>query len=349
VLLVDDDPQVRAMLAALLEGEFDVRAAASAEEARELLGRQPCDLILADQQMPGMTGVELLEWVRQACPDTVRLLMTGYAALEDAVGAINRGQVYRYLFKPWNVDELLATLRDAARQAHLLQTRELLLEQLRQVNRELAEHVHQRTRELEDANHQLQQRNGMLEKLALTDPLTGLPNRRAMDSLLDCELRRRSRYPADLTVALIDVDHFKEVNARYLLPGGDQVLVGLARSFVNAVRAVDSIGRVGGEEFLVVAPETGPDGAAVLGERMRATVEGATFAYGGHEIRVTVSLGLAVAPAGVPTDAGRLRHFAAAALAESKIAGRNRVTVHTLSHRPETDSVQRSLSVFAGD
>jgi diguanylate cyclase (GGDEF)-like protein len=349
LLLVDDDPHVRAILSALLQGEFEVRAAASAEEARGLLARQPADVVLADQQMPGMTGVQLLEWVRESCPGAVRLLMTGYTALENAVEAINRGQVYRYLFKPWNVDELLATLHDAARQAHLLQTREELLQQLRQLNRELAEQVHERTQELEDANRQLQQRNGMLEKLALTDPLTGLPNRRAMNNLLDCELRQRSRCPADITVALMDVDHFKEVNARYLLPGGDQVLVGVGRTLVNALRAVDSVGRVGGEEFLVVAPETGPDGAAVLGERIRSAVEESRCSYVGREIRVTASLGLAVAAAGVPTDANRLRHFAAAALAESKLAGRNRATVDVLSHTPDTRGARPQFSVFGGE
>ena len=150
-------------------------------------------------------------------------------------------------------------------------------------------------------------------------------------------------------MALIDVDHFKEVNARYLLPGGDQVLVGLGRTLVNAIRVVDSVGRVGGEEFLVVAPETGPDGAAVLGERIRSAVKESRFSYGGHEIRVTASLGLAVAAAGVPTDADRLRHFAAAALAESKLAGRNRATVDVLSHTADTRGARPQFAFFGGE
>src|SRR5262245_66263096 len=107
----------------------------------------------------------------------------------------------------------------------------------------------------------------MLEKLALTDPLTSLPNRRAMDRLAERELRRRDRYPSALALGLIDVDHFKDINARYLLPGGDKVLVDLAKVLQGSLRTIDSLGRIGGEEFLMIAPETGMEGGMTLGDR----------------------------------------------------------------------------------
>src|SRR5208337_5115100 len=97
-------------------------------------------------------------------------------------------------------------------------------EQLRQLNLELERRVQERTRELEEKKDELEQKNKMLERLALADPLTGLPNRRAMDRLAERELRRRDRYPGPLAILLIDVDHFKSINERYLLPGGDKVL-----------------------------------------------------------------------------------------------------------------------------
>jgi diguanylate cyclase len=330
LLIVDDEPYILTTLAALLGQDFDVLTADSAEAAQPLFERSRIDLVLTDQKMPGMTGVELLEWVRERSPQTVRLLMTGYAELEDAVEAINRGKVYRYLFKPWRADELLQILRDACRTYKLERQNEQLVDELRRLNLELEQRVLDRTHKLEEANHELQQKNLMLEKLALTDPLTGLPNRRALDRLAEAEIRRRTRYPSTLALGLIDADHFKEINNRHLLPGGDQVLVDLARVLSASVRTVDTVGRIGGEEFMVVAPETNLEGAIVLGERIRSAVESNDFSYKGQRIEVTVSAGFVVAEASVNAEYDQLKHIAAAALAEAKSAGRNRSIVQSL-------------------
>lgn len=324
LLVVDDEPYILATLAALLNAEFEVLTADTAEAAQRHFASREIDLILSDQKMPRMSGVQLLEWVRRHHPKTVRLLMTGFAELEEAVEAINRGQVFRYLFKPWRAEELLETLHNAARTYLLERSHEQLLEELRQLNLELEKRVAQRTKELEETNHELEQKNKMLEKLALTDPLTGLPNRRAMDRLAERELRRRDRYPGPLSIALVDVDHFKEINARYLLPGGDKVLIDLAKSLTTSLRTVDLLGRIGGEEFLVIAPETNMEGAMVLGERIRTTVEKTIFTYKEAIIPVRVSIGFAVVEDGQEADYEQMKHTAAAALSEAKNTGRNR-------------------------
>jgi diguanylate cyclase (GGDEF)-like protein len=323
LLVVDDERYVLATLAATLQNEFDVVTAASAEEAIRLFGQREINLILCDQRMPGMTGVELLQWVRQNHPKTIRLLMTGYAELEDAVEAINRGQVYRYIFKPWRLDELLQVLGDAAKTFILQRDHERLLADHRRLIEELENRVQQRTRELEEANRQLHQRNVMLEKLALTDELTGLPNRRAIEQILQSEHRRRARYPDPLAIGLIDADHFKDINTRYLLPGGDEVLRGLARTLNSSLRATDTVGRWGGEEFLVVAPVTTPDGALSLGERIRQAVEQMRVYHNDEEIRVTVSLGFAVVEEDYTVPPDLLIRQASAALREAKMRGRN--------------------------
>src|SRR5262245_34605580 len=260
--------------------------------------------------MPRMSGVQLLEWVRQYHPRTVRLLMTGFAELEEAVEAINRAQVFRYLFKPWRGEELQEVLASAARTFLLERANEQLLQELRTLNQELEQRVQQRTRELEEANFDLDQKNKMLEKLALTDPLTGLANRRSMDRLAERELRRRDRYPSPVAVGLIDVDHFKQINERYLLPGGDEVLVDLGKALNASLRNIDLLGRIGGEEFLVIAPETNRDGAIVLGERIRSNVENTVFMHKGQVIPVRVSLGFAVIDAGQTAEYEAMRHIA---------------------------------------
>lgn len=323
VLVVDDEPYLLPTVTSLLSSDFDVLTAESAEAAQEVFGRHEVDIILTDQKMPGMSGVQLLEWVRRHSPKTVRLLMTGYAELDDVVEAINRGHVYHYLLKPWRTEELQQAMRHAADQFLLERSREQLLDELRRLNQALEDRVAERTRQLQEANHLLEQRSRELERLALTDPLTGLLNRRAIDDAARAELKRHARYRNALTVGLIDADHFREINRRYLHPGGDQVLICLARLLSSSVRSVDTVGRVGGEEFLVVAPETDLEGARSLGERIRGTVEQGRIAYKDEAISVTVSIGLAVAEVGVVADYDQLTYLAAAALGEAKARGRN--------------------------
>src|SRR5690242_20270353 len=168
LLVVDDDPAILTAISQLVGREFEVRTAASAEEAQKILVEKRAELLLADQALPGITGVQLLEWARERFPQTVRMLMTGHARFEDVVDAINYGQVYRYVYKPFRSEDLLQVLRSASRAFQLERSHEDLLEELRQLNLELEKRVDQRTRELQDANHQLQQQNLMLQRLALT-------------------------------------------------------------------------------------------------------------------------------------------------------------------------------------
>jgi diguanylate cyclase (GGDEF)-like protein len=335
LLLVDDEPYILPALVALLKNEFKVYTANSADAAEEVFEQHAIDIVLTDQNMPRRTGVELLEWVRENSPHTIRLLMTGYAELEDAVAAINRGQVYYYLLKPWRTEDLLQILRNASERFELERSNDRLVMELRNLNRELEQRVADRTRELEVAYTQLEQRSRELERLALTDPLTGLFNRRAMEGLAMAELKRHARYDNPLTIALIDVDHFKQINTDYLLTGGDAVLRGLARVLSGSVReVVDSLGRIGGEEFLVIARETNEEGAMTLAERIRTTVEHTPIDYQGLPITVTVSIGVAVADAGVPAKYAEMNEIAAAALQQAKQSGRNCCVVRCVQAVP---------------
>lgn len=331
VLIVDDEPAILGLLRELLATDFEVLTAGSAEEAKELFAKRSVDILLTDQQLPGQAGVQLLEHVCLHSPQTIRILMTGMGRLEDAVDAINCGRVHRYLFKPWKSEQLLHTLHQAARNFLLERSHGQLVEELRRLNLGLEQRVQQRTLELEQANRQLQQRNTMLTRMALTDALTGLPNRRAMDRLARNEMFRRARYPTPMALAIFDVDHFKEVNSRFLLSGGDHALTWLGQTLAQAVRTVDTIGRVGGEEFLLIAPETEADGAWTLAERIRISVEQGRTMYAGADIQLTMSCGVIVVPKEVPAGFEQLRHSAAAALGEAKSAGRNRTVMRVLS------------------
>jgi diguanylate cyclase (GGDEF)-like protein len=337
LLLVDDESAVLESLAHALQKDYDVATAASAEEALQVLQQKPIDIILTDQRLPGISGVQFLENVRKNYPRIVRLLMTGYAEFENMIQAINNGQVFRYLIKPWRISDLQNTLSDAARMARAERQRDQLLAELNSINQRLEKVVRERTLELEQTNRQLQQRNLMLEKLSLTDSLTSLSNRRAIEQILQNEVRRRARYPSPLTIALIDLDHFKEVNTRYLHPGGDQVLIRLGQTLNAVIRSADTVGRLGGEEFLVVAPQTDLEGAFMLGERIRSAVERMAVDYKSQTIRITTSVGLVVAASDCHPTAEQLIHEASAVLAEAKAAGRNRCVVHQTSGCPAAE------------
>jgi diguanylate cyclase (GGDEF)-like protein len=335
ILVVDDEPAIRSLLAELLNNEFDVITADSNESARGVLAQRPIDIILTDQQLPGQSGVQLLEHVCLHSPQTIRIMMTGMGRLEDAVDAINCGRVHHYLFKPFKNDQIVHTMRQAARSYVLERSHMQLMEELRRLNLELEQRVRMRTAELEEANRELHQKNSMLKKMALTDALTGLPNRRAIDRLARQELARRARYPNALAIGMVDADNFRDINSQHLHTGGDHVLTWLGQTLARAVRTVDSIGRVGGEEFIVVAPETDLEGATILAERIRSTVEGSATIFNGKTICLTVSVGIAVAPVGADVTYDQLRHAAAAALREAKIGGRNRSVMRILPGTPE--------------
>lgn len=328
-MVVDDEPEILTLLALQLGHEFEVLPATNAAEARAILTHREVDFVLSDQYLFDNTpnpesGIQLLEWVRHHRSATVRILMTGQASFQDALDAINRGQVHRFLLKPINAVALRETLTEAARTLVLERSHEQLLGEMRQLNQELELRVQQRTRELEEANRQLKYKNSILERMALTDSLTGLPNRRAMDRLVRTELQRRSRTPAPLSLLIIDADHFKDINTRFLLPGGDHALVWLAQVLAQNVRSVDAVGRFGGEEFLVLAPDTGADGAMTLAERLRLAVASGQTTYHEQGITLTISIGVAIIDPETQATYEQLKDLAAMSLSEAKTSGPNR-------------------------
>lgn len=332
LLAVDDEPMILDLLRAHLGPEFHVFTANDTAAARTILASETIDVVLTDQHLRDFspqaeTGGQLLEWLRFHRPKAIRILMTGQAMVEDAVDAINKGRVHRFLMKPFELDRLREILLETTRSLQLERNHDRLLEELRQLNQELEQRVAQRTHELEEANRQLQYKNFILEKMALTDALTGLPNRRAMDRLIRTELQRRARHPAPMSLLIADVDHFKSINTQFLLPGGDHALIWLGQVLAKTLRAEDSVGRLGGEEFIVLAPDTGVEGASRLAERLRLSVANDRTSYLERTINMTISIGAAVTDPNTPATMEELMTVAAQSLAEAKEAGRNRIVV----------------------
>ena len=168
-----------------------------------------------------------------------------------------------------------------------------------------------------------------LARVARTDPLTGLINRRGFSELIDRELERTRRTGEPFSLLVCDLDHFKRINDNFGHAAGDDALVGAAEAICGAVRAMDAVARTGGEEFAVVLPETNAEAAYLIAERIRSDVQDG-FARQG--LALTVSTGIASAP-GAGSDSDSLLSAADEALYKAKGLGRNRSVIHRPSHR----------------
>ncbi len=204
----------------------------------------------------------------------------------------------------------------------------LAMDELRHVNTKLEARVDERTVELNDALEELQEKNTLLTRLSTTDSLTGLRNRAYLDDALVGEFSRARRLETDLTILMVDIDHFKRVNDRYGHQAGDGVLRQVAELIRGNLRTSDIAGRYGGEEFLIIltARESG-DGGLVFAERLRMNVEDliCVDATGNH-FNVTLSAGVAtLCPEHANVD--DLVSDADAALYRAKNSGRNRSEV----------------------
>jgi diguanylate cyclase (GGDEF)-like protein len=175
------------------------------------------------------------------------------------------------------------------------------------------------------------QRVTLLEQENITDPLTGIFNRRYLERRLEEEVARARRYGLPLSVFMFDIDHFKRVNDSYGHQAGDQVLIAVGELAAKLIRETDIVARYGGEEFVVIASNTRLEAAEMLAARLREIVESHPFmldAEGSRnqEIRLTVSIGIAALGDGI--DSGeKLVHAADAALYRAKQEGRNRVAL----------------------
>jgi diguanylate cyclase (GGDEF)-like protein len=181
--------------------------------------------------------------------------------------------------------------------------------------------LRQRNRELGEAMEQIRE-------LVNVDSLTGVYNRRRLFEVIHEESSRYSRSPGSFSICLLDIDNFKQVNDTYGHQAGDAILQAVAQCVAKDLRTIDCFGRYGGEEFLMVLPQTPLDGACIKAERVLATVSSLKFPKIGDDFRITVSIGVAEYHNNENTDDTLLR--ADKALYEAKDAGRN--TFRVLSH-----------------
>lgn len=321
ILVVDDEPAITRSVADLLELDYQVLTAHSAAEGLALLESNSVAVILTDQRMPGVSGAELLARSLDVAPDTTRILFTAYSDISAVIDAVNEGHVYRYITKPWRPEELKAVVGQGLERNRLVVDNRRLLTELSAANDELEERVRDRTRRLREQNKALRGAHDRIEELSRRDALTGLTNRRWLDEVLRLEVERARRYQTPLSVAMVDLDLFKDINDSFGHAVGDQVLKAAASALEGAVRMTDVVSRYGGEEFLVLLPNTELPQALMLAERMRADLRLMPVTF--RPEPVTASFGVAQweSKDSVESLVGR----ADEALYEAKRTGRDKV------------------------
>jgi len=294
ILVVDDSRLVRLMVLNILRRSgYDADEAMDGPTGLEMLAKKGYDVVITDLKMPGMDGFEVLSGVKRIAPNVEVVVLTGTHAQDVtcAIRALRLG-AHDYLSKPpTSPDQVLMTIERAVEK-----------------------------KRLKDANQRLLSE---LESLSRTDPLTGVANRRSFDEALGKEFARSRRHSRALGVVMLDIDHFKKVNDTHGHPGGDQVLRAFARTVGSVLREGDVLFRYGGEEFVVLLPDTGPEGALRAAERIVAAVASTPVRVDGQLIHITTSAGVGCLERST-RDKEELLGKADAAVYEAKSEGRNR-------------------------
>jgi two-component system, cell cycle response regulator len=302
ILVVDDHPDNLEIINARLSSRgFVIETASNGQEALEKVRASPPHLILLDVMMPLMDGYEVSRRIKNdaSFPFIPIILVTARDSTADKVEGLDAG-ADDYLTKPVNFPELEARVRSMLRIKRLQDELDL------------------KNRELEDANRRLR-------KLSITDGLTELFNHRHIHELLQEEFERSRRSGEPMAVAMLDLDRFKQVNDTYGHPTGDLILYETAQILRETAREIDMVGRYGGEEFIVILPGTDEAAAVQFAERVREAVGGHLFRDGAHEVRMTLSGGVASFPGASTDRPDSLLKRADEALYAAKESGRDRI------------------------
>ena len=295
VLVADDSAVYRKLVEhALSPEEYDIVFAKNGRQAIDLFAQHQPSLVITDWMMPDLSGVEIAERIRHdgSASYTYIIILTGMTDTDKVVIGLAAG-ADDYLTKPFRPEELVARLGVGRR--------------------------------IVDLHRQLEAKNQQLAELALTDALTGLPNRRAVETWAARQLAGAARHGFTFWVTMIDLDHFKSVNDTYGHDAGDAVLKKFAEILKTNTRSCEICARMGGEEFLLVLTHAEKPNIEIAIGRVRAQFEAHSFKFKNTKLVVTASFGIAGFQGEKSPEFGALVKRADLALYSAKHGGRNRL------------------------
>jgi len=301
ILIIEDELIFRRIVKKyLLEAGYEIVEAEDGLSAWELFQKGPFQLVITDWMMPGLDGPALVQKIRASGQKsyTYIIMLTAMDNKDNIVSGLESG-ADEYLTKPFNSRELIARVASGMRILRL--------------------------------EEELMQARMQMEALAMHDGLTGLLNRRAIEEYAEAEFNMADRKARPLSVVLIDIDHFKSVNDRFGHKFGDHALQQVAKILTEELRTYDRIGRWGGEEFILMLPDTQLKDAVTVAERVRIrTAETLISLENGETFSIHISLGTACTT-GQFQSLAKLIDAADQALYQAKQSGRDRVCVFEAS------------------
>jgi len=263
VLIADDSPTTRFVLKKnLINWGYEVIEAEDGMTAYEYLNdNDPPRIAILDWNMPGMDGVSICKEIRNNPdkPFIYKILLTSRDSTDDLVYALDNG-AHNFQSKPFKPIEIRSHIKVGHR--------------------------------LVESDDKMKEYAQMMQQLATVDPLTNAFNRRYFMDHAEMEFKRSLRYLRPFSIVMIDLDHFKKINDTYGHAAGDEVLKSVTQLFIEALRNSDILGRIGGEEFAIILPETNEIKAMEVAERIRAGVNDLTINYNDIKIHVSVSMGV---------------------------------------------------------
>lgn len=293
ILIIDDNENMLETLTDILtEKGYAITTAQSLAQAKKALTKNNFNLVLVDLKLPDGSGLEILNDIKQSKKEIPLVLFTAYASVSTAISAMNDG-AFGYLQKPLNFEELEAIIKKA-----------MHMQQLKVENKSLI---------------------NKLKSLSLKDTHTGLYNYRYLMERVSAEFMRSKRYILSLSILMLDIDYFKSLNDVYGHQYGDLILKEFGSFLLKSCRGPDIVVRYGGEEFVILMPDTSKQGAMIFAERLLETLQEYAFDKKDKRIKLKVSIGIANYPEDGLENVNNLLDAADAALRNAKENGGNRV------------------------
>jgi len=294
IVVIDDETSLLELLSEFLRDQgHEVVLAETGAKGLDLYTAEIPDLVMIDLMLPDLSGFDVLKHISSRDDETALIVISGVGSTDNVIEALRAG-AWDFLVKPFaNLELVRHAVDQGLEKVRLKRENRLYREHLEEEVQRRTEELRQEILTRKRVEEELRRSELRYRELSLTDELTGLYNARHFFRQAQAEVERSQRYGSPLSLCVMDIDHFKLYNDSYGHLSGDAVLSELGRIIRRLIREADSAYRYGGEEFIIILPETPREEAARVAERIRCVFhEHAFFPVEDTEVHVSISVGV---------------------------------------------------------